>query len=130
MASYDFQVMFASHASNGKCYVVDAFLQINDENGEEIDNVACDCVIEDCDAPNTFTFYTSDNGNFTLNCKWEIGENGYGDFKYEVLKDGEKVEEDDFTVSENRYKADEDDDIWRVLGYENENDSEDEDEDE
>jgi hypothetical protein len=35
------------------------------------------------------------------------------------------MNEDTYTISDNRYKADEDDDMWRVLGYETEEDESD-----
>lgn len=116
--SYDFQVLFASHATNGKVYVVDAFLQINDECGDEVDNIACDCVLEDCDAPNDFSFYTGDDV-YLLKCKWEDNN-----LHYEAFKNGELMDEETYTISDNRYKADEDDDMWRVLGYETEEEDE------
>jgi hypothetical protein len=118
--SYDFQVLFASHATNSNVYVVDAFLQINDECGDEISTDACDCVIEDCDAPNNFSFYTGDDV-YQLKCKWEDNN-----LHYEAFKNGEVMSEDTYTISDNRFKADLDDPIWKVLGYDKENESDDE----
>lgn len=109
----NFNVLFASHATNGNCYITEAFLQIETEEGDG-DEVWCNCVLEDCDAPNDFTFYT--NGiTYTLKCRWDKDS-----FKYEAFKGGEKIDEEHFTISGNRARYERDDGMWEVLGFHSE----------
>jgi hypothetical protein len=105
-----FNVLYAAHATNGKSYIVDAFFH----HTETKEDAACDCVLEDCDADNDFLIAAKD-ATYTIKCRWKDDW-----ITYEVYKDGTLLSPDDYEVCESKYRADEDDPIWEVLGYETE----------
>ena len=114
--TYNFNMLFASHATNGKSYIVDGFVKMEDESGNEVECEYVDCILEDCNEPNSFTFYCKNNITLTLLCKDEGNE-----FSFEALKNGDILGQEHYTITLNRFRADEDDYMWEVLGYDMEN---------
>ena len=108
---YSFDMFEAPHATNGKYYIVDAFLTVYDECGEELDQYSA--MIESCDEPNDF-FFDTDYGNVTIKCEFNKKQE---QFYFQVLKDGAALKKADVGISNHKYKSEEDDPVWELLGY-------------
>jgi hypothetical protein len=125
--TFQFNMLYANHAKTDKCYIVDGCMQINDG-----DYIYPESMIESLEEPNIFIFRVRDakdathNGDYFLNCD--------GD-DYILARrnmDGSKIviKPEDFEVSCEKYRADPDDSVWDLLGYDTEDESDDESDDE
>jgi hypothetical protein len=123
-----FIMSFATHAKTGKCYIVDGALKINDDD----DLFYPESTLEDCDKSNIFTFCVEGKGK--LNGVYYLYCDDNANDKYKLAKetnDGSTISEyvidpANYTVDANRYKADLDDPMWEVLGYDVEEQEDDE----
>lgn len=111
-----FNMLYADHATNGNTYIIDGFVQINDE-----DSIWTTSTLEDCSKPNIHRFvlngYGKLDGVYYLHCML------FAEDEYQLTKEREDgttyvIDSANYDVSTERFRSDKDDPLWEVLGYE------------